>query len=71
MEKEKYDELLNELLERSSGKDGQITLALMQIGRLDRIADALEEIQESLQELAGCIGPLGDFCIAGNVALSE
>ena len=38
---------------------------------LDRIAVAMEGINQSLEVLAGCVGIGGSFCIAGDVITSE
>lgn len=75
MSKSQIDDVLSELC--SYYRDGNTGLSysemmeMMQIARLDRIADALENIDQSLQALSGCIGPKGSFCIAGEVVTSD
>lgn len=58
-------------------------LMMMQIARLDQIAetlesidralnaDTLDNIDHSLKALAGCIGSGGSFCITGDIISSD
>lgn len=53
------------------GTSSELTLKFMELERLDRIAVAMEGINQSLEVLAGCVGIGGSFCIAGDVITSE
>lgn len=66
------DDLLKEFFETQSVHvNDRAALGLMQVARLDRIAEALEHIQQDAACLSGCISPTGSFCIAGDIISSD
>ena len=78
---QEYEETVNEMLGATSDSEIKITdravVGLMLCKRLDRIADALESIQQStetLEALSDCISSskYGDqFCITGSITAYE
>ena len=74
MRSQKMKEVLSEVsefLEEGSNLELQDVLTMMEISRLDRIAETLESIDRSLKSLAGCIGSGGSFCITGDIISSD
>ena len=62
---------INDFYGEGHSLEAEEVMGLMQIARLDRIAVAMEGINQSLEVLAGCVGIGGSFCIAGDVITSE
>lgn len=76
-----YEKMAAEFLQNGADYDPDMTIKIMMLDRLDRIASALEGIESTLQEtntsldgidqsLGGCIsrGARGNFlCITGDI----
>lgn len=70
MNEKPYEALIKELAGMPFFSEDRNKLMFMMIMRLDRIAYALESLQGSTDELAGCISPLGSFCVAGDMTVT-
>ena len=82
---EGYEKVWAEMLQNGADYDPELTIKLMALDRLDRIASALEGIEAGLQDvnatldnvdqnLAGCIsrGTRSDFLsVTGNVTVDN
>lgn len=67
-----HQDLLKEFFEvQSVYVSDSAALGIMQIARLERIAEALEHISDNLGCLSNCISPQGSFCIAGDIVSSD